>query len=519
MLRKRISLIALILVCVVAARTSSADSMPSHHPYASQQTPVLNSLVKIISYALINNSALAIALHQVSFDYGQWQAAMGLFDTTLNANGLFSSISTTQIKTNAAALGISANRADASEFNMQFNKLLPNGFIITPTLRLTQEDSTLRDVNLLRPENRSTLDFALTIPLLEGKTLETTAPSRAAHLTLEATRNLAEHQSSIVIADTATAYWNYLAARKNLVVLRQAEKRASDLLRGIKLLIKHNEMPRSEINLASANYLTKQQTALTALDAYYSARTALAKAIGLPKRELSKLKRPTRRFPRVNHQLIRRYGQVNRYIKQIKYTRRDLHAEWMLLNREHLLMLAANAERKPNLDFTTNVGYSGLHEGSHFFKSAGNGVRGPDYGFKLTFTQPLQNNTANGNYESTLARYLQQAERTYDLARVIALDIELIAKQLKITSQELKSTAKTIKFYKKAVSDEKIKFAFGASTLVNVIQVEDNLRDSQLKHILEQQSYSILTVQFRFQAGLLVKRHGDQYHLSTLAFA
>jgi len=103
--------------------------------------------------------------------------------------------------------------------------------------------------------------------------------------------------------------------------------------------------------------------------------------------------------------------------------------------------------------------------------------------------------------------------RTRDLARKINSGILVAVQALWRTLRELRETRNSISHYRKAVSSEQIKFSMGMASVMDVINMQDRLRDVRLSEVTQMNRFADAVVRLGFETGTLVMAEGDTYRI------
>ena len=83
------------------------------------------------------------------------------------------------------------------------------------------------------------------------------------------------------------------------------------------------------------------------------------------------------------------------------------------------------------------------------------------------------------------------------------------------TSKELKETRRSVKHYRTAVSNEEIKFGMGMASVLDIINIQNFLRNTMLSEVAKMNNYAAAVVNLRYQTGTLITSHGDGYRVET----
>ncbi len=402
--------------------------------------------------------------------------------------------------------GETSSRTDQTTYSIKLKKLLRNGISIEPSIQNTRIDTSPPP---FAPEADSSVDFRITVPLLQGLGVAATgAQELAAKNEYRVSLLTFRHTVSRAVANTVLAYWNYVAAKEKLNELIAAEARARSDVKDIKLLIAANQRPAGDLEQALANLAQKTSTRITAEQSLMEAQQKLALAIGLPYRSFQGMPLPNQSFPKFPYQ------RANRVLTSLKALttasliyRSDYQASVKSQRSDKILLKEAKNAMEPKLDLGFNVGYSGLKESNDLnilYNSFYNHVPGASVGLSLTYSFPLRNDAAKGVYAQRRATLTRAKLQTEDLARSIRSNVAIAVNNLQNSTASLRKSKQAVAAYRLAVKNEKAKYRLGMATLLDVINMEDRLTDSRLSEISAEAQVATSIAQVRFETGTLL---------------
>ncbi|MEW7281267.1 TolC family protein [Aquimarina sp. 2201CG1-2-11] len=363
--------------------------------------------------------------------------------------------------------------------------------------------------------------FSLTQPLLRGRGLKiTTAQEKSASLQLESTQYNFELTSSFELLQMGVAYWQYLAAYKNLAVFKQNEERVGNVLRITKELVKADKKPAGDLIQIMADLANQERQTRVAEQNLHNARVNLSRAIGLDERESTQIGIPTNEFPTIDTSGFDENIAVDLFINLAKENRKDLKAfEKQLQALELRLDLAFN-NRKPQLDLTGFVSYGGMNMGNgvqQAFNSVSN-TEGRNYtvGARLNLSFPISNNLARGTFLQNKTAVTDQEIATNNLGRNIDLNVSIALNNLKNSVLILQKAEETLGYYQNVFANEQIKFQNGLTTLLNLILFQERLTFAQLEYLQAQQQFATAIINLRHETGTLITMQENRLVLSSI---
>ncbi len=469
-------------------------------------------LLQAVEKTITQQPSIRIQKQEVRISKGVLQEARGQFDPTIGTDISRASERTPLTEANKVATGRSQSERNLTTYNLSLNKQLRTGIILSPNVQMTRTD----DLSFGgETTNEASVNFAVIFPLLKGRGIKATgARELAAETGLEASELDLRHTISASILETGIAYWNVLAARKNLVILKETELRARKLVRDVEELVEADERPSSDLDQLQANLASKTEARITGEQDIYEARQNLGIAMGLPFNEIDALPPPVDHFPEtLSDEALSVAYDKKRFIQLSMQHRADLMASKKREEAAKILLTAARLNQKPQLDLTFNLGYKGLDEGdsySGYYDSLYENTSGLNAYAIINYQYPLGNNTSKGLLQQRKSSYQQTRVRTADLDRNIRSDVAVALQALIRSISELQETRKSVSYYQKAVDNEKLKLQMGMSTVIDVVTMEDRLRNALLSEVSAQQRYSSTLLQLRFATGTIVSIEKEQ---------
>ena len=243
----------------------------------SEVIRVLAGVTAVASGSTIYDVAIANAAIDV---------AQGIFDPTLSVDNFWNRAETpfgffTDPPINSQS-AIAGTRTDNFDLDFQLSKTNLAGGIWS----LGVNDNTTRfgaGVQPLNPENRTTLDFSYTQPLLQGA-------GRAANQVpivlarIETERSYFQYKSSVqqLVRDVISAYWNLVSARTNQWARKQQVTQAAFALKQAEAQVRANQLSRGESAQARVSLAGFKATLIAAQADVLQAEAALRSIMGLP---------------------------------------------------------------------------------------------------------------------------------------------------------------------------------------------------------------------------------------------
>lgn len=476
-------------------------------------------LMDAMSVALERHPAIRIQQQQVDFNRGALRVAAGQFDTQLRSevsqNRANSPLTRAQ-QANFAQFGLlTSNQAsNVTSLDSSASRLFRNGVQAGPAVQINRNTDNLGNRFGL---NQSRVAFQVVVPLLRGRGHDVVeARERAARTDLQASLYDASHTVSQTLGNAAVQYWNAVGAARNLEIVRNSEARGRSYAADVRTLIDADRVPRGELNQLLANLAGRTSQRVAAEQQYFSAQQALAVAMGLGLEEVKQLPNPTEPLPDWPHKTPPKISPavVDQFVAEAIQRRGDLLAAGSRQRSAELILPAARNQLRPEVNFTSSLGYAGLWEGTNFAKIAGAPfahVKGPDLLGQISYRFPPRNNVAQGQLAQAEAAQRQAALRQSDLARQVASAVITALASVSNNVARLELAREAVRYYQLALDGENEKFRLGLGSLVDVLTMEDRLTGALAQQLQAQVDYAIAIVNLRFATGSFIDP-GVQQH-------
>lgn len=484
---------AVILVIVVP--TAQAQTPASiTNPVVGQESGGI-SLARAISEALKKNPDIQISETRITINKGALQAAGGTFDPLLSASTTVANTSD-KIRTTTSSIGV--------------QQQLRNGLTLGSSL--TSQSQNIFD----SPPAGSTATVGVSIgfPLLRGRgEYLTTAAQNIAQQTLKKSEYDMRHAASVVIYATALAYWNLRAAEEILQAQIESEARAQRLVADIQRLIQSGERPAADIHLINASLTAKNVARLSAEQGLISARLVLSEKIGLDYTNFNEATRTSDTFPDRAEKtaLIENRSML---VQQAMDNRFDLKSSQVSQDALRISVDAAKDNLRPILGLTVGANYSGSVTTENPLLVLGKRTGEPQLTVGLTYTWDVVNSKSKGNLLSQSALYDQQTIAVRALQLSIGTGVESAVADYNRSIQQLAQSQYMVSLYTQIVENEKTKLKMAGSTLLDLVNVENQRQDALLNHISQRAAYASAIAALRYQMGELILDGQDTQVLS-----
>jgi outer membrane protein TolC len=378
-------------------------------------------------------------------------------------------------------------------------KTIRSGIRFGAELSFSRIERPAIDINQATSGNLRT---AITLPLLAGSGGGVDAVAeQTARRYVESARASFHHALAAVAFEAIAAYWQLVAAHKQLDVHQESEKRAQQLVDETKLLITADERAPSELDLIAANLASKRGARLRAELQVRAARSRLGLAIAGVPTAIHDLVRPTTDFPSApaSPDWITPATASTEALER----RNDLRAITTRSGAAEALRERALREVRPRLDLQFTGLYKGLLQDDDAEPSLS-----PFHGLGAAWALVYEPTAVWGEARSRAQHAAAEATRAQALLdqtrRDVSLQAMLAAEALTNSYYELEAVEEAVSRSMAAVETEQKRFHAGVATIFDAILAADTLNNALLGEIDAQARYAIARARLRLETGTLV---------------
>jgi outer membrane protein len=494
------------------------------------QSLIRCDLIEVSSIAFTKNPTIKSADYAIQNAEGNFLVQKSAFDFNLNSEAKYQTER--------------YNLFAADSRNEEIDKaLINNSFNIAAGLQKTFRTGQTADLSLQYDYNNnnypynvfaqyvgpffgnhlSTINLTLTQPLLRGRGAKiTTAAEKASVFYITKSKYEYEFANSYEIEQIGIAYWNYYTAYKSLAIYIENENRVRQVLNMTVELVKADKKPQSDLDQVNADLSNQERSTALAKQDLYNARLNLGRAIGLSDEESERLDIPENDFPIVEESGYNDTITKEAFIEIARSKRSDVKAIEEVYKAIELQYLIAANNLKPQLNLSAFAFYGSASAGNGIDKSlssfTNNEGRDVGVGAKLTFTFPLNNNLAKGNFAINKVALQNQSVINENTRRNIELNIDIAINNLKNSVVVLEKSKEAFNFYQNAFNNEQIKFQSGLTTLLNLMIFQERLTSSELQNLTAQQQFSNAILVLRHETGTLISKEDPGFKITQNAF-
>lgn len=462
------------------------------------------SIVDAGQLAIGQNPQLSIQREQIQVNRGLLLGQQSAFDLKLNAG-------TTQSRTYQALLpgtqqsyGVDAIATNSTQTSLGATQQFRNGVSVTPSVRL---DHTSDNLSQTAGLNQPVVSVQVVLPLLRNRGRAAVAAGEAAaEMEVDSSILDLNHMASQLLANTASAYWNYLGAVKSLEVYRESEKRGEQFLRNVEALATADAVPRIQIQDAIASLAGRRASRIGAEQSVIRAQQEFAVLIGTTPEQVMQIGMPSDAFPEVGDvpPVSLDAAALRQWINTALGNRGDYLSTKLRADQQRVLLAGTRNRQLAQLDLVGSVGYTGARSGSgpgNYLAPLFLSTAGPNATVGLQYQLPYQNRAARGALVQNQAALQQQALQAELASRQIASSVVTAANALHKTMLQYREAKQAAAASDTARYGEAERLRQGVGSVLDVLQTEDRLVAALLSEINAHVAYSTAIANFRFATG------------------
>lgn len=467
--------------------------------------PTHFSLTQAVGNTLHNDSQVEIIRYDARVQEGEVRSSEGAFDVLLE-----SSLSHTQSDdVLSSSLGQRTDDSSRSDdLSVSLNKTLRLGTAFSLSLSSSKErNEVYPSVAGNAESSASTLTFRIDQPLLRNFISGLDASTeKSQNELLEGVRYETLQNISAKVLETINAYWEVVAAQKELEVLQASENRFTELVENTRSLIDAGELSKSDINQPLAQ-LYRQQTQRVASE--QRRFRAIKRLEFLTSADiLSGQSLTFEEFP-LGSQEESSFIMVGNLISEAMVRRGDvLGAKARVRSAESLLKGAKNSAR-PSLNVfasTSRGGFRGESErGDSLWRALDQLEPQKDYTVGVEFSMNLSNDEAKGLVGRRLYEKKRVAKILQRLEEEIHFEVRSAVANHKALQQEVNFAEKEVERQEVLVANENKKLNAGSSTLFKVIEFQNQLTTALINQISIHKNYVQNFANLKFLLGELLR--------------
>lgn len=469
------------------------------------------TLVAALRTTLEMHPALLAQIEQVNINRGLQQEAAArferLFDADLIQDRQNSPLQHRE-RTSLVRDGVPAANTqvlDVARVQLGATRMFRNGVAVDFRAALTRTtDNLFYDGGVSRSATR----VVFTVPMAGNRGRPVVAAEEtAAGAEVESSLLDVQQTAAGLIANTAIAYWNVMAAKKQLAIAIGSEERGRRFHENIRALIDADRLPQNDLHNVAANLAERTGNRIAAAQTVVDRRRDLALAMGVDARAVAGLPDTVDVLPESVRAVPAELddARVQCHVDAALRARGDLRASQLRVQAARTRMTAARDLMRPRVDMKLSVGYAGMREGlglNDYVTALLNGGHGMNAQFGLAYVARSRQFAAGRMLASQAA--VRQAELLqHDLDRAIRASIVQGLAAVRTSVARLERAAAAVESFQQALEGHQEKLRLGVASIVELLTVEDRLTNALLKLVDAQLAYPEAIVRLRLATGTL----------------
>jgi outer membrane protein TolC len=495
-----------------ATHTVEIPEMPKPQMVHEQEVALLQdgplelSLEHAIMYALKNNRDLQVTQINPVIAGTFEQIERGVFDPELFAELEY-----------FEEQAIEASRSTETQFSVEgsdtyavagIRQMLPTGTEVEGTLQQTRTDS-----NRTPGQDSARLGLSITQALLNGfGPAVNLASVRQAELNTLASVYELRGFTEALVAETETAYWNYILAKKEIEIFEQSLEVALKQREEVELRIEVGIVPEIEAAAARAEVARREQALIEAKSLLEERRLRLLRFINIGSDGQMDSQIIATSDPTVEPQPIK---NVSDHLELALKMRPDLNEAVLRLEQNRLETIVTRNGLLPKLDLFIALGKTGFADSfSESFRALDDNTYDFTVGVRLNHF--IGNRASEARDLAARASKRQAEEALANLKQIVRMDVLLSANEVERARQQIFASKTTRILQEETLKAEKERFDVGSSTSLLVAQAQRDLLVSSIAEVRAIVNYRIALIELYHAEGSVLERRGVSLPLSEI---
>ena len=413
-----------------------------------------------VEQALKNNLNLQLRREDVNEAEGVTLSAEGKFDV------LFDAEANGQSKEQTPVLIGGSEEEETGQWRAEASKVFTTGTSLSLGWNNSSLDSDAFGL-LLDPSYNTGLILGLKQPLLRGFGQDVqTSLLRSSQKQLEAASFQVDSEAANLAAAVKVAYWNLVFAWQDIEVQKLSLTLARKLLQETKAKISAGRLAEVEIYQPQSEVARREEQLISAERAIGTAEDDLKLLLNSDKWQTTF--QPTDQ-PAIEPIDLDLPTIVNNALK----SRPDIKAADLLIDAAQFAEQKAKDDIRPDLSLVGGVGLGGTSD--TYGDSLDRSISDPEnlWQVGITFSMPLENRVAKGNYRQAKASHNRAKTSAELLRQQIRKTARTTVRDVQLAIKALEATRKTSLASQKRLEAEQAKFAAGRSTTLDVLTAQE----------------------------------------------
>lgn len=483
--------------------------------YGLEGEPVYLTVRDIVTATLAQNLSIDIVEKDREVAGERVWEELGIYDPTLNLSVINSRIDRQTGQFTSSPSNQIPTYLDTTTSEASLSQRTPLGTVLelfvtdTRTRNRTSFNSNLNTLGFVNPSYESEVGVSVTQPLLKNAgPLVNNSAIRISKLQLNQTNESFRAEVINRLSDVIRAYWELDFAIRNAEVQRQAIVSAKELERVNDLRVRVGTLPRLSLFQAQAQVAERESL--------------------LAQTESDIIEAQDRLLELMNWEADNRFEQWDRPIIPVNQPTSFLDAE---LDDETLTNIAlrfrpdyqsakiqvdiadinqrvTKRQMLPELNLVGSYSFSGLeNQRSESYDTLRTGDY-QNYSFGATFTYPLFNRAARGQFRQAEDQFYQSEVQLEELELAIYRDVRSAARRIRTAVRQVEATTRQVKADIEALDAETKRQQVGERTTFDVLDFQDNLAASRANQARAFADYQTALVDLAQAMGITLDVQG-----------
>jgi outer membrane protein TolC len=403
-------------------------------------------------------------------------------------------------------------------YSVGASKLLKSGTIVEPGIGFTNygKNSLFQELEAAGygawMTNRASVSLNVRQPLLLGRGKEyNTAGIRIAEKEVEISKQYFAYEVSRQLANALVSYADYIYESKNLEIQLDNEMTYKKLVRDMERLVQLDNMPEADLLYIKSNYMDQVNSRTYAENSLEYARNTLRARLGLP-HDADTLGLPPSAFPVTELEMEEDAANVIYWIDQSLSKRPDYQAALQVIEQLSIDKTFQQQSRKPQLDLVAGMGYNGIYESNgpdQFVKPYWSNIPGMSYSVGIRMSIQPAFDAVDGQLMQIEAQVDREKANLIALENEIELNVKRYYDRVRFFQQVVATAQESAKLNARALENEKKKLKLSMSTVINVVQIQNDYIGSLIDLNRALQDLNIAIILYKFHIGALTEVDED----------
>ncbi len=391
-------------------------------------------------------------------------------------------------------------RSDNSNISVGMRKFNPTGTTLELSLSQIRNNDSDDD-----EEQVARLGLTVTQALLRGfGPAVNLVVVEQAHTQTLASKDQLRGFSETLLAETETAYWNYVLALEEIAIFQASLDVVRKQRKDIESRIEVGILPEIEVAAAKAEEALRIQALLDARSHSEATRLRLISFM-TPDPDNYRIKKVIPSSdPRLSPIPL---NDLDERLALAEEKRADLREATRLVEVNQLETIVTRNGLLPRLDLFITLGKSGYADSfSDSFRNMSH--EGYDLSAGLSLSYKLGNRPAKVQHRAAQLNHQQARMAVQNLRHLAHLDVHMAYNEVEQIRQQIEATRTTRHFQEQSFQAEQERFNVGSSTALLVAQAQRDLLEARIAEIEAIVNYRIALVNLYLAEGSLLERRG-----------